>query len=209
MPASHSNNRSKNIATGFDELRARLIDNSRALLIVAVSVIAGMIIGYFIGNSSNEASSSNEPKTTNSGGNNSLSVTNTPLQKQETYQDKLDAFKADKGYGNARSDLTYAELFRNSDKYIGTYVHYTGKVIQVLGDLGDWNLRVNITRDQYGYYDDTVYIFSYSPDRVIEDDIIEFTARVNGTMTYKSALGADITLPSLTIYEQTVVGRDD
>ena len=113
-------------------------------------------------------------------------------------------------YKNPRTDILYEELFRNSDIYIGQYVRYRGKVIQVLGDSGEWNLRVNITKDplstsDYEYWKDTVFIYSYSKERVNEDDIIEFTALMNGVITYKSTFGQDITLPSLTIYEHKLV----
>lgn len=111
---------------------------------------------------------------------------------------------------NPRTDIPYDELFRHSDNYKGQFVRYKGKVIQVLGEPGSWNLRINITAEAIGshtYWDDTVFVYSYSQERVLDDDIIEFTAKVNGTITYKSVLGGDITIPSLTMYEQGVVGR--
>jgi hypothetical protein len=108
--------------------------------------------------------------------------------------------------------VPYDKLFRNIEKYTGKYIRYTGEVIQVLGEPGEQELRVNVTKkgDQYySYYDDTVYVFSSSPKRVIEKDIIKFKGRVNGTQTYESVLGGEITIPSLTIYEHTLVGHSD
>jgi len=127
-------------------------------------------------------------------------------------QDTLSQWKSDPNYQNPLTGISYSELFHNSDRYEGKFIHYKGEVIQVLGDSGNWNLRVNITQkgnQSYSYWDDTALIYSYSPDRVIEKDIIEFTAQANGLVTYKSVLGADITIPALTIYEQQVVGRQE
>jgi hypothetical protein len=124
--------------------------------------------------------------------------------------DTLAKLKTDPQYQNPRTDIPFDELFRNSDKYKGIYVHYTGEVIQVLGESGNWNLRVNITKkgtEPYSYWQDTVFIYSFTPERVIENDLIEFTAYVNGTTTYKSTQGADVTIPALTIYEENRVGR--
>lgn len=138
----------------------------------------------------------------------SLKVGSSP--NTQTTQDTLAQWKADPQYQNPLTGISYDELFRNSDKYKGQFVHFTGEVIQVLGDTGKWNLRVNITQTgtaPYTYWQDTVFVYSYSPDRVIEKDIIDFTAQVNGVITYKSVLGGDITIPSLTIYEQNVIGR--
>lgn len=127
-------------------------------------------------------------------------------------QDTLSQWKADPDYQNPLTGISYDQLFRNIDSYTGKFVHYEGQVIQVLGNSGDWNIRVNITQQgdpPYTYWQDPIFIYSYSPDRVIENDLIEFTGQVNGVITYKSVLGGDITVPSLTIYEQQVVGRSE
>jgi len=139
--------------------------------------------------------------------------TPTGIALQEPQQQLTPAqIKASDAYKNAKTNIPYDELFRNSEDYKGQYVRYTGKVIQVLGEPGEWNLRVNITKEasgSYDFWDDTVFVYSYSQERVIDDDIIEFTALVNGTITYKSVMGGDITVPSLTIYEHKLVGRAD
>jgi hypothetical protein len=160
-------------------------------------------------NATNSSSSTGTSISINTSG--SLNGTTIPLNDTTNPpSNTLAKLKTDPQYQNPKTDIPYDELFRNSDKYKGTYVHYTGKVIQVLGDSGNWNLRVNITKkgaDPYAYWEDTVFIYSYTPERVIEKDLIEFTAYVDGTTTYKSTLGADITIPALTIYEENRVGR--
>lgn len=179
-----------------------------AMLLVIIGVIPAIILlGHH-----HKATPTTENQDNNS--DSSLAVNNSSSAStiSITPQDTLAQWKSDPSYQKPLTNLSYSELFRNSDKYKGQFVHYTGEVIQVLGDPGDWNLRANITKegtDPYAYWQDTVFIFSYSPDRVIENDIIDFTAQVNGVLTYKSTLGGDITIPSLTIYEQKVIGRTE
>lgn len=179
--------------------------NRKAKIITAVLLIL-LIIGLAVpGNKSNptNASTNNKSSKSTSSSNASNPITLAP-------QNTLSQWKADPNYQNPITGLSYDQLFRNIDNYTGKFVNYEGQVIQVLGDSGNWNLRVNITQQgdpPYTYWQDPVFIYSYSPDRVIENDLIEFTGQVNGVITYKSVLGGDITIPSLTIYEQQVVGR--
>lgn len=200
---------------------SRFNKTPKQLVGLAIAVILLIVItaAFFLrqGPPDTENSDSSAPASSSSGSislENDLSSSSIPLDNSSAYtpQNTLATLKASPAYQNARTDLPYAELFRNSDSHKGQYVRYSGKVVQVLGEPGDWNLRVNITKEVIGTYeswDDTVYVFSYSPERVIEKDIIEFTAMVNGTITYESALGGPITIPSLSIYEHALVGRSD
>lgn len=97
-------------------------------------------------------------------------------------------------------DISFKELARNTEKHIGELLKYNGKVVQVLENSGDYELRVNVTKDEYGFWSDTVYLICLQcPTRPLEDDIISFVAVVDGRLTYKSTMGADITLPQLTV----------
>lgn len=150
----------------------------------------------------------NVTSNTSSGGSTIRLENNTTPTPQQT----LAQLKASPKYQNPRKDIAYADLARNADQYKGEIVNYDGKVIQVLGEPGNWNLRVNITRKPVGstdFWDDTMFIFSYSNERVIEKDIINFTAVVNGTYTYEAVFGQSISLPSLVIYEHKLIGRSD
>ncbi len=112
------------------------------------------------------------------------------------------------GWGFAQ-DITYDDLLRNSSRHIGKTVRFTGKIVQVADHDGKvfgiqigtpytvW--RVYVTRGQYSW-DDAVYIRrSASDPRYLEDDIIEFTARVEGLETYETILGSQVTIPELHI----------
>lgn len=187
------------------KLSIKALKNLPKWLYFFVPILIILIIGIVGIASSRHSKVANNTQQTTASSDSSLQVSN-----QANQQQSIDAIKADPNYQNPKPGVSYDELFRNIDSYKGQYLHYTGEVVQVLGSAGNWNLRVNITEKgeaPYTYWDDPVYVFSYSPDRVIEKDVIDFTAYVNGTITYKSVLGGDITIPSLNIYEQKVIGR--
>ena len=41
--------------------------------------------------------------------------------------------------------MTYEELFRNAESHIGASVYFRGEIIQVLGEPGNWEYRINVT----------------------------------------------------------------
>ena len=101
----------------------------------------------------------------------------------------------------AAENVPYDELFRNSDSYLFEDVYYRGEVIQVLGEPGGWNLRVNVTPGDYGFWDDTVLIEFYGDQRYLEDDIIDFVGTFTGPYTYESVMGGEITVPGILIMD--------
>ena len=38
-----------------------------------------------------------------------------------------------------------------------------------------------------------------APVRILDDDIIAFVGRMNGTLTYESVMGGNITIPDITV----------
>jgi hypothetical protein len=101
--------------------------------------------------------------------------------------------------------VSYEEVFRNSDSYLSAPVYFKGEVIQVLdGGDGTYTLRINVTKGEYGWWEDTVLVL-YAGDRVLEEDIVDFVGIFTGPYTYESVLGGDITVPGIdvTIDNQT------
>jgi hypothetical protein len=110
---------------------------------------------------------------------------------------------------------SYKTLFRNAESYQNKPIYLRGQVIQALYEEswggtdcldvstyldGDVTiLRVDVTRDAYGYYDDTVYVIYLGAKRVIEDDIIEFVGMGEGLATYETVLGASVTIPEIIV----------
>lgn len=98
---------------------------------------------------------------------------------------------------------TYEQLARNPDKIKGKKVKLTGQVIQVMQGVSSVELRINITKEDYGYYDDTIYAL-YIPkvgeDKILEEDVITVWGIAQGDYSYTSILGSSITLPFVNIH---------
>lgn len=93
----------------------------------------------------------------------------------------------------------YDEVARNPTQYTGKSAVFTGKVIQVQESGSSVVLRVNVTKNQYGIYDDTVYIEyrrkSETEPRVLEDDVISVYGELCGIKTYETVLGSAVSIP--------------
>lgn len=110
-------------------------------------------------------------------------------QKQQQIEQEKQEFK------DSCNTYTYEQLARNPAEMIGTRVKLVGEVIQTMYDGNIVQLRVNITKEN-GYYSDTVYVrYIIEGDRILEDDIITIYGTAMGEVSYKSILGAEITLP--------------
>ena len=125
-------------------------------------------------------------------------ITLMALEKIET-DFSLDDIEAD--FKNKCKEYTYEEIARNPESVKRERAKVTGEVIQVLESYGYTYLRVNITKNKYGNYKDTIYV-SYKPkteteDRILEDDIITIYGILSGTETYTSVLGVSVTLPRI------------
>ncbi len=105
-----------------------------------------------------------------------------------------------KEWKESAEEIPYRTLFRYAEQNAGKLVHYRGEVIQVLEDDGDFQLRVNVTPGDYGFWDDTVFLrYNDAPVRILEDDIIAFVGRMNGTVTYETVMGGTVTIPDITV----------
>ena len=111
-----------------------------------------------------------------------------------------------KAYKNSCKTLSFKDLSRNPDKHKGEKLKYTGQVIQVqedehwLDDNTTVDLRINVTKDEYGIWKDTIFATVELPkgaDRILEDDIITIWGKCAGKYSYTSVLGAEVTLPKI------------
>lgn len=91
--------------------------------------------------------------------------------------------------------ITYDQLARTPDDYIGEKIKFSGKVIQVIEGTDEIQLRFAVNDD----YDQVMYI-GYSPDivdqRVLEDDYLTIYGNSIGTISYESTMGGTITIPA-------------
>lgn len=102
---------------------------------------------------------------------------------------------------------SYEELARNPDNHKGEYVKFYGQVLQVqnqtlLGvDLNSVVLRVATKDSGYGnWYDDVVYV-TYTKkageSNILEDDFVTLYGIYDGTTTYETIMGGQVTIPSV------------
>lgn len=100
-----------------------------------------------------------------------------------------------KGY---ETGITYDQLARTPDDYVGQKVKFSGKVIQVMEGSGKVQIRLAVNKDY-----DTVLYGEYKKDiissRVLENDIITVYGTSIGLLSYQSTMGGTITIPSIKI----------
>ncbi len=105
-------------------------------------------------------------------------------------------------YKDKCKEYNYKEIFRNSSNYDGKYATFTGEVIQVQESYGYYLIRINVTKDKYGYYDDTMLAYipvTYFEGRILEEDILTIYGQLNGLETYESIFGESITIPRIVV----------
>lgn len=114
----------------------------------------------------------------------------------QTKQDYINEYKSE------CQTYKYKTIFRYAEEYKGKKVKYTGKVVQVIEGSSFTSYRVNVTKDRWGYYDDTIYVIFMDLDkttpRILEDDIITFYGTLGDLYTYETVMGASVTIPSVT-----------
>ena len=116
--------------------------------------------------------------------------------------DHIDAIKT-----NAKN-VSYDDLFRYNENYIGKTVYYRGKIIQIILDDGNnYEFRVATKKSEYsGYSDDVLFVNCQGP-RFLEGDIIDLWGQVEGLETYSAVLGHQVTIPKVTALHTELVEK--
>ena len=98
---------------------------------------------------------------------------------------------------NAVTSISYDELMRNSDNYVGEIVYKRGEILQVIEGRGDkYDLRVATRQSEYGYYEDVVLI-EYEGKRLLEGDIIDMWGESEGLEMRDLIFGGQVTIPKI------------
>lgn len=104
-------------------------------------------------------------------------------------------------YKSSCEKIAYKDIARTPDKYDGKDVRFTGKVIQVQEGYGNNVIyRISVTKDAYGFWDDAVYVTYKLPEgspKILEDDIVTFYGECEGTKSYTTVMGSQITIPAV------------
>lgn len=131
----------------------------------------------------------------------------TVKSKYDKIQEKLEEIEAEKKRKaeekaekeKYNTGITYNQLNRNPDDYVGEYVKFSGEVIQVSEGLFSdvWRLNVN------GNYNQTLYLTVPSSlttnNRVVEDDWVTIYGVSEGIETYTTIFGASVSIPSVSV----------
>ena len=96
------------------------------------------------------------------------------------------------------AEVTYDNLFRNNESYVGDVVYFRGKIIQVQEQLfGGYVWRVATEHNEYvGYIGDILWV-NYDGPRFLEGDIIDLCGKVKGLKTYSAIFGQQVTIPEI------------
>ncbi len=124
------------------------------------------------------------------------------IEKTPTYVPKNEQSTISKeDYKANCQTISYSDAARNPNNYIGKYVIFTGKIVQVQENGTNSMLRMNVTQDKYGIWKDTLYIDyqkkSSDESRILENDIITAYGKMNGIKSYESVLGNQVSIPHL------------
>ncbi len=97
--------------------------------------------------------------------------------------------------------ISFDDLMRNNENYVGKILYLEGEVIQVQQLYGDaYALRVSITKEYGGFgttfYSDPIYV-NYAGDRILENDIVGIYGQVKGIKQYSAIFGQTITVPEV------------
>ncbi|MDG9733443.1 hypothetical protein ACODRO_03240 [Leuconostoc pseudomesenteroides] len=103
----------------------------------------------------------------------------------------------DKDPNSYKTGITYEQVARTPDDYEGKKVQFTGKVIQVIEDKSETQIRLAVDGDS-----DNIILVGFDPDilngsRVLEDDLVTVSGTSVGTVSYKSTMGGKITVPAM------------
>jgi hypothetical protein len=120
----------------------------------------------------------------------------------KTERFELSAAEKKKAFKEACNRYSYDSLARRPDTYKGLNVKLAGKVIQVMEQGNDVQLRVDITQEKASYsstyfYDDTILVTytKTTSERILEGDIVALYGVMAGNYTYTTVLGASLTVP--------------
>lgn len=179
---------------GYDNATAELKKkDKRRKILTVVLVLFAFALGAFFASPSD----ADEVKTTTEKTTSSTKQTTSPTTEKPEMSKKE--------YKNSCEQLNFSKVVRNPDKYKGKLYKFVGEVIQCeetsafLSDDKILTLRINVTKDEYGFWNDTVYVtytLAARKDRILEDDIVTVYGECDGAETYTSVLGNSVTLPA-------------
>lgn len=123
------------------------------------------------------------------------------LQQQQRKKTKKESYKKE----NWNPQITYSQLARTPDDYVGNKITFEGKVIQVSESSYSDTVYLRVaTSDDYNKVMLIEYDSSILSSRILEDDEIRFYGTSTGLYTYESTWGKSVTIPAATVEHITI-----
>lgn len=138
--------------------------------IIGIIVIVVIILALAFGGSSNTSSDAGDGGTP---------TYTEPVLSEEEYK------------ANCSSDITFKKLEKNSARFYGEKVKFSGEVVQIMESGGETDIRLAIS----GSYGSIIYVTYPDTVDVYEGDYITVWGEVLGDYSYTSTANYQITLP--------------
>lgn len=116
----------------------------------------------------------------------------------ELSSEETSSSKEDTNPQHYQTGITYDQVARTPDDYKDQKIQFTGRVVQVMEDDDDTQIRLAVD----GNYDNIILIDIDNTDlngsRILEDDLVTASGISAGTTSYDSTMAGTITIPSMT-----------
>ncbi|WP_396416000.1 hypothetical protein [Leuconostoc carnosum] len=104
---------------------------------------------------------------------------------------------SEKDPNSFKTGITYEQIARTPDDHEGKKIQFTGKVIQVLEDDDETQIRLAVDGNS-----DNIILVDIDQDilkgsRILEDDLVTASGESDGTTSYDSTMGGKITIPAM------------
>lgn len=101
-----------------------------------------------------------------------------------------------KGYDTG---ITYDQLARTPNDYIGKKIKFSGKVIQVMEGKDETQIRLSVNDNHKTVLYCGIPKKLTENNRILENDKITVMGLSTGLITYKSTMGGDISIPGILV----------
>ncbi|MDO5835805.1 MAG: hypothetical protein Q4P17_04790 [Methanobacterium sp.] len=159
---------------------ARQSSGTKGLLGVAGVCCIGIILIVLIGGILSPDS--------NTSGNSTTNISKT------SYSTPAVAAESESDYKASCKSISFKELEKNPDGHSGERVKYTGEVVQIMENYGVSSIRMDVGSN----FGDTIYVSYPGTTSAVEGSTITVYGVVDGSYTYTSQAGWEISLPKVT-----------
>ncbi len=101
-------------------------------------------------------------------------------------------------FKNNATTIPYNQLNKNSDRYKGKRVKYTGQILQIQEETGSGGfMLLSVTDLGYGIYDDNIWVDYDKSIRSAEEDVVTVYGTITGSKSYETQIGGETYVPRM------------